>query len=100
MYAMSDGFLVLPGGFGTMDELFETLTWAQLGLHQKPIGILNTGHYYDELIALVERMAAEMILKDIYRSMMIVGDEIEELLSKMENYRAPQVEKWITPDKT
>jgi len=100
MYAMSDGFLVLPGGFGTMDELFETLTWAQLGLHQKPIGILNIGHYYDELIALVERMAAEMILKDIYRSMMIVGDEIEELLSKMENYRAPQVEKWITPDKT
>ncbi len=100
MYAMSDGFLVLPGGFGTMDELFETLTWAQLGLHQKPIGILNTRHYYDDLIALVERMASEMILKDIYRSMMIVSDDIEELLDKMEHYKAPQVEKWMTTDKT
>ncbi len=100
MYDMSDGFLVLPGGFGTMDELFETLTWAQLGLHQKPIGILNTRHYYDDLIALVERMASEMILKDIYRSMMIVSDDIEELLDKMEHYKAPQVEKWMTTDKT
>jgi uncharacterized protein (TIGR00730 family) len=100
MYEMADGFIILPGGFGTMDELFETLTWAQLGLHNKPIGILNFKNYYDHLIAFVRVMAAQGILKEIYLPMILVDDNIEGLLDQMHNYNAPHVEKWITTENT
>ncbi|MCO6461165.1 MAG: TIGR00730 family Rossman fold protein [Saprospiraceae bacterium] len=100
MYEMSDGFIILPGGFGTMDELFETLTWAQLGLHRKPIGILNIDHYYDHLISLIHHMASQQILKEIYLPMILVSDDINDLLVQMQNYQAPIVEKWISTERT
>ena len=100
MYEMADGFIILPGGFGTMDELFETLTWAQLGLHNKPIGILNFKNYYDHLIAFVRVMAAQGILKEIYLPMILVYDNIEDLIDIIHNYIATKIKKWITTENT
>jgi uncharacterized protein (TIGR00730 family) len=84
MYELSDGFIALPGGFGTMDELLEMCTWSQLGLHQKPIGLLNTNGYYDHLIRLTEHMVKEGFLKDVNRKMILVSGEIKDLLERME----------------
>jgi len=100
MYELSDGFIILPGGFGTMDELFETLTWAQLGLHQNPVGLLNINHYYDDLISFVRKMTDKKMLREEYSGMLLISDDIEDLLIRMSGYEAPDVEKWITPDKT
>lgn len=98
MDELSDGIITLPGGFGTMEELFEMLTWAQLGLHKKPIGILNINGYYDELLALIDLMVNKQLLKPINRSMVLVADNINDLLDQMNQYKAPDVPKWI--DKT
>lgn len=95
MNELCDGVVTLPGGYGTMDELFEMLTWAQLGLHTKPIGILNTNGYYNELIALIDTMANKGLLKPEYREMLVVSNTIDHLLEQMKNYHAPTVEKWI-----
>lgn len=98
MNALSDGVIALPGGFGTLEELFEMLTWAQLGLHQKPIGILNTNGFYDELLVFIQTMVDKGFLKAVNQQMLLTSDDIADLLSKMENYQAPVVEKWITKD--
>src|SRR5690606_31338677 len=74
MQEKSDAFIALPGGFGTMEELFEILTWGQLDLHRKPIGILNVNGYYDALIALVESMISAGLLKDEYKKMLLISD--------------------------
>jgi uncharacterized protein (TIGR00730 family) len=95
MNDLCDGVIALPGGFGTLDELFEMLTWAQLGLHQKPIGILNVGGYFDSLIVFVQNMVDKGLLKEENQRMILVSENIDELLDKMENYIAPKVEKWI-----
>jgi uncharacterized protein (TIGR00730 family) len=95
MDELSDGIITLPGGFGTMEELFEMLTWAQLGLHKKPIGILNINGYYDELLALIDLMVSKELLKPINRAMVLVADNIVALLEKMQQYEAPEVRKWI-----
>ena len=92
---MSDGVIALPGGFGTLDELFEMLTWGQLGLHDKPVGLLNTNGFYDPMLSLVSSMVTEGFLKEINRDMLLVYSDIDELLENMENYRAPRVRKWI-----
>ncbi len=92
---LSDGAIALPGGFGTLDELFEMLTWGQLGLHKKPVGILNINRFFSDLIRVIETMVNEGFLKEINRDMVIVSDEIEELLEKMIQYRAPLESKWI-----
>lgn len=100
MHELSDGVIAMPGGWGTMEELFEMMTWAQLGLHQKPIGILNTQGFYEPLLALLHTMTEEGFLKEEYREMVVVSEDIFELLEKMENYVAPDLPKWITPKTT
>lgn len=94
MQEKSDGFIALPGGFGTMEELFEILTWGQLGLHKKPIGILNLEGYYDALIQLVETMIQKGLLKSEYKEMLLVSDSIDDLISQMNLYEVPFVTKW------
>lgn len=95
MYEISDGFIALAGGFGTMDELLEMCTWAQLGLHQKPIGLLNTMGFYNHLIGLLDNMVKEGFLKDANRNMILVSADLDDLPSQMEAYKAPHVKKWI-----
>ena len=95
IHDMSDGFIALPGGFGTLEELFEMLTWGQLGLHQKPVGILNVNGYFSDVLRAIDSMVREGFLKGDNRDMVLVSDRIEELLDKMETYRAPSVPKWI-----
>jgi len=80
---MSDGVITLPGGFGTLDELFEMLTWGQLGLHEKPVGILNINGFYDHILSMVHSMVAEGFLKQINSDMLLVSGNIDELLEKM-----------------
>ncbi|WP_407499625.1 LOG family protein [Elizabethkingia anophelis] len=95
MNELSDGVITLPGGYGTLEEFFEMLTWAQLGLHQKPIGILNINGFYDELLAFVQTMVNKGFLKSVNQDMLLVDDSIAGLLNKMRNYKAPEVSKWI-----
>ena len=98
MNELCDGIIALPGGFGTLEELFEMLTWAQLGLHSKPIGLLNINGYYDELISFLNNMVHKGFLKEVNNDMVLVSKEIDELLSKMKNYEPPKVGKWINKD--
>ncbi|CAD7800544.1 LOG family protein YvdD [Chryseobacterium aquaeductus] len=100
MNDLCDGVIALPGGFGTLEELFEMITWAQLGLHKKPIAILNIDGFYDNLIKLVQTMVDKGFLKQINQEMLLVSDNIEELLEKMKNYQAPMVGKWISKERT
>lgn len=95
MNDLCEGVIALPGGFGTLEELFEMLTWAQLGLHKKPIAILNINGFYDSLIELTETMVEKGLLKDVNQKMLLVSDNIDDLLNQMKNYVAPTVGKWI-----
>lgn len=95
MQELSDGIVTLPGGFGTMEEFFEVLTWGQLGLHQNPIGILNINGFYSALIQQLDFMVSEGFLNQENRDMLLIEGKISSLLDKMENYVAPKVPKWI-----
>ena len=95
MNDLCDGVIALPGGFGTLEELFEMLTWSQLGLHGKPIAILNVDGYYDALCEMIQTMVNKGFLKVINQQMLLVSNNMEELLEKMKNYVAPLVGKWI-----
>ncbi len=94
MNELSDGVIALPGGYGTLEELFEMLTWAQLSLHEKPIGILNIDGFYDELIAMIDKMVQKGFLNKEYKEMIIVSADIEQLIHQIQNYQVPS-EKWI-----
>lgn len=98
MNELCDGVIVLPGGYGTLEEFFEMITWAQLGLHKKPIAILNIDGFYDDLIKLVQTMVDKGFLKQINQEMLLVSDSIDALLEKMRNYQAPTVGKWISKE--
>jgi len=98
MSELCDGVIVLPGGYGTLEEFFEMITWAQLGLHKKPIAILNVDGFYTDLINLTKTMVDKGFLKQINYDMLLISDNIEELLEKMRNYEAPSVGKWISKD--
>ncbi len=100
MNELCDGVIALPGGYGTMEELFEMLTWAQLGLHKKPIGLLNIAGFYDSLMALVQTMVEKGLLKEINRQMLLVDSDTNSLLAQMQAYVAPEVAKWITTENT
>ncbi len=96
MNDLCDGVIALPGGFGTMEELFEMLTWGQLGLHAKPVALLNTGGFYDGLLAFLDTMSNHGFLKRDNREMLLVGASAEEVLEKMNSYSPPEVPKWIS----
>ncbi|OIP00047.1 MAG: Rossman fold protein, TIGR00730 family [Bacteroidetes bacterium CG2_30_32_10] len=98
MHELSDGVIALPGGYGTMDELFEMLTWGQLGLHKKPIGVYNMNNFYESLFQHIQTMVEHGFLKDINRKMLLLSDDIENLLSQMNNYKASECSKWITKE--
>lgn len=87
---LSDGFLTIPGGTGTMDELWEAMSWAQLGYHSLPVGLLNIAGYYDHLIAFVGKMAEVGFLRPAHRDILIVGDALDPLLDRMAAYRPHQ----------
>lgn len=95
MADLADGFIALPGGVGTFEELFEVWTWGQLGHHQKPYALFNAAGYYDKLIAFLDHTLAEGFMKQPYRDMLIVADEVDALLSKVQAYEAPKVAKWV-----
>ncbi|MCD0465710.1 TIGR00730 family Rossman fold protein [Flavobacterium sp. ENC] len=99
MSDLCDGVIALPGGFGTLEELFEMLTWAQLGLHKKPIAILNIDGFYDSLLELTQTMVDKGFLKNVNKEMLLVSDNIDDLLDKMKHYVAPTVGKWIDKEK-
>ncbi len=92
---MVDGYIALPGGFGTLDELFEALTLGQLGIENKPIGILNVNGYFDHSLKQLDIMVKEGFLKQTNRDMLQVSDSVTELLTKMNNYIAPKMSKVV-----
>jgi uncharacterized protein (TIGR00730 family) len=94
MAELADGFVALPGGAGTLEELFEVWTWAQLGLHHKPIGLLDVAGYFDALLELTAHMVAEGFLRTDYRDMLVVESEPGLLLDRLVSYDAPQ-SKWV-----
>lgn len=100
MADLSDGFIALPGGWGTIEEMFEMLTWAQLGFHEKPCGLLNAASYYDHLFAFLEHAIGQQFVKEENRPMIMMDDSAASLLDRFERYRAPRVRKWISADET
>ena len=98
MHEKSDGILMLPGGFGTLEEFFEMLTWSQLGLHPYPIAILNTNGFYNELLQMLQKMVERgFVRKENYRAI-IVDKNIDRLLDKMKNYEPLPVPKWMNKE--
>lgn len=100
MHELSDGIVALPGGFGTLEELFEMLTWAQLGLHKKPIGILNCNGFYDDLLSFIDVMIDKQLLKPDYKKLVLVADNPKELLEKMNEFQPLPVPKWMNKNQT
>lgn len=99
MAAMADAFLALPGGMGTFDELFEILTWGQLGIHRKPIGILNVDNYFDPLISMVDNAVHEGFVAPVYRNLLIVAGSIEEWFNKVASHQPPPgLKRWVDLD--
>lgn len=97
MCELSDAIIALPGGFGTMEELFEMITWAQLALHKKPIALLNIDGFYDMLISFIDSMIEKGFVKKEYKDMIIVESDIDSLLTKIEAYKPTSNEKWFQP---
>jgi len=95
MAELSDGFIALPGGVGTLEELFEVITWGQLGLHRKPCGLLNVCRYYDPLLAFLDHSVAEGFVRQAHAAMLQASPSIDELLDRMAAYEPPTVPKWL-----
>lgn len=100
MHEKSDGIITLPGGFGTLEELFEMLTWSQLGLHQKPIGILNTNSFFDPLLLQIQHMQTNGFLKKENADLIIIETNLEALLEKMSTFKKPSTDLHITSQQT
>jgi uncharacterized protein (TIGR00730 family) len=98
MADLSDAFVALPGGYGTCDELFEIVTWAQLRLHVKPVGLLNVAGFFDPLLLWADHMLAEGFLKPKHRDLLLTATEAEELLDRLASYRPPEgLDRWLDP---
>jgi uncharacterized protein (TIGR00730 family) len=94
---LSDAFVALPGGFGTFEELFEILTWAQIGLHQKPVGLLNIRQYFNPLFSMIERASAEGFIYQEHRALFTAADDPYSLLEALSNHDHPSgLERWLT----
>src|SRR5690625_1799628 len=100
MAELADGFVALPGGPGTLEEFFEIFTWAQLGLHKKPCGLLNINHYFDPLVELFHHMTKEQFLHEKYRFMALVDEEPHRLLEKFDSYQPPTVKTFLNEKQT
>ena len=100
MSDLSEGFITLPGGTGTLEEFFEVLTWAQLGEHEKPCGLLNVAGYYDPLLSVFDHMVHKGFLSESNRALVLVESEPERLLQKLESYQPPKIAKWIDQSET
>ncbi len=98
MAELADGFIALPGGWGTLEEIFEILTWAQLGFHNKPCGLLNIEGYYDGLIGFLDNAIEQQFVNELCRPMLIKASEPNALLNQFTEYRAPKVRKWMGED--
>ncbi len=92
---LSDGFITLPGGFGTMEELFEVLTWSQLALHQKPVGMLNVNGFYDDLLKALKNMVDKGFLKQENLEILLVDTTVDGLLEQMNNFKPQAMPKWL-----
>ncbi|HZD53719.1 MAG TPA: TIGR00730 family Rossman fold protein [Woeseiaceae bacterium] len=95
MAELSDGFIGLPGGFGTLEETIEIVTWAQLKIHDKPCGLLNVQGFFTHLLAYLDHAETEGFLKTEHRRMLVVEEQPAALIERFEGYRAPTVEKWM-----
>ena len=93
----ADAFVALPGGLGTLEELFEVLTWAQLGIHAKPIGLLNAAGYFDSLLRFLDETVGEGFVKPAERDRLIVADSPAELIDQLAAFEAPDVQPWLAP---
>jgi uncharacterized protein (TIGR00730 family) len=100
MNELADGFIALPGGLGTLEELFEVWTWAQLGIHGKPVGLLNVGGFFDPLLVFLRRAVDERFLHTRNLDMLLVDDEPGVLIKLMTTYHPPSVDKWLKPEET
>lgn len=96
MAALSDGFIAMPGGFGTLEEIIEIITWAQLRFHDKPCGLLNVGGFFDHLLSYLDHASAEGFLRPENRRMLLDDSTVAGLIQQFERYTAPQVEKWVS----
>ncbi len=100
MAELCDGFIALPGGIGTLEEFFEVWTWAQLGVHEKPCGLLNIAAYFDGLLSFIDRAVEERFVRGVHREMLIVEQDAPRLLQRFESYEPPRVVKWINAETT
>ena len=100
MADLSDGFIALPGGFGTLEEVIEVLTWAQLGLHRKPCGLLNVAGYFDALLRFLDHGVREGFIRQAHRDTLLVSPHPDQLLQQFRSYAAPAVAKWAGLDRT
>jgi uncharacterized protein (TIGR00730 family) len=95
MADLADGFVVLPGGLGTLEEFFEVWTWGQLGLHRKPYGLLNVASYFDSLLAFLDHSVSERFVRPDHRRLLLVAEDSMELLHRLDTYAVPLSPKWI-----
>ena len=100
MAELSDGFVAMPGGFGTFEEFCEIVTWAQLGIHQKPCALLNVNGFYDHMITMFDHSTRQGFIRDEHRGIVLVESDIESLFDLMKNYVPPIIEKWIDKEST
>ncbi|PKA81901.1 hypothetical protein ATE92_0014 [Ulvibacter sp. MAR_2010_11] len=100
MHELCDGFIALPGGIGTLEELFEMLTWLQLGLHTKPIGLLNCNGFYNDLLQLLETMVRKGFVSMENYELLQVDNTVSGLLQKMTDFKAPNIPNWLNEDRT
>ena len=95
MADLADGFVALPGGLGTFEEMFEIWTWAQLGYHRKPLAVFNAGGFFDGLLGFLDSVVAEGFVREPHRAMLIVGTEPADLVARIRGYEPPRVIKWV-----